>query len=271
MRIHEVLHVTHEFDLLEAHLMEHASFVDKFFVKHCPVSWGNRRTPLIPQERYKAFNISWIETPPDLFNVIPELYPWNQRYKYFRVMQKNREKTKEYAWKHIARGCDYVLHTDVDEIIDERCVDEFREVLGRNYDYVQLRFQEHNQYVNHSYGPVALYRVIKSSLPYTQMYKGAPRGATPGVIGWHLTNCFREPQDFWLKLMFASALPDFGGEHNVPSKGEIAHKIAHYELVHTGPDFPNCTSLSPVDTEWAPKYVRQNPGQFLWDTREYHG
>ena len=256
--------VTHELDLLEAHLIEHEAWVEKFFIKTCSVSWNRIPVAPIDWSRYSRFNIEVIEVPENFYTPIPDTYPSVDTYKWYRQMQTNRRKSKHYQWDRIAEGCDFILHTDVDEIIRD-----FPAVISNleAVEYLAIKLSNHSQWVNFITKTFDLYRLTRSDLPYTENYKGRPRTATETTVGWHLSNCFKAPEDFRKKLLYASALPTFAGVNNVPTIEEIKETIQHGDRVYIQEESGGNgeeETLSSEDLSWAPKFVQENKGRFLW-------
>ena len=149
MTINEIIHVTHEEDMLEAHLVEHENHVNKFFIKTCELSWNRIPIPPINWDRFKRFNIEVIEVPESLFVPMPDKSTSN-RNDWFKTMTANRTRSKKYRWSEAAEGCDYVLYADVDEIISR---DKFGTIdsylQGKELEFLSIRLVEHNQWMNY--------------------------------------------------------------------------------------------------------------------------
>lgn len=277
MKIHEVIYFTHELDLLEAHLEEHQHFVDKFFIKESSVFWTGKKKELIftqNQERFKRFNIELMVIPDEEFDLsIPPEFPVEEFKQWFNTRRNNRVISRHYRWDEIAANCDYVMSMDCDEIIDSRRADKLLSVLeSKEYEHVAINLQQSQFWVNVPAKKLQLYRVFRSDVPYRDTVKGRPRIAT-SLCGWHFTNCY-DPEGIRTKAMGITTHYGICGVENVPTADEIGTALdhgkdpfssrwTHGELVEQASrDLKSVQKRVLAGTDWAPKYIRDNPERF---------
>ena len=154
-KIHEVIYFSHELDMLECHLEEHQSFVDKFFIKESPVWWSGGEKPLVfdqNKERFSRFNIEHIVMPASEFDLsIPTQFPKEEFKKWFDVRRSNRQQSRYYRWDDIQKGAAFVISMDTDEILDTRRVKPFLDLVAAGeHEHIMFRVAQHQFWVNNS-------------------------------------------------------------------------------------------------------------------------
>lgn len=275
MRIHEVIYFTHELDMLEAHLEEHANFVDKFYIKESPVLWTGVEKPLIFSDnldRFSRFNVEPMLIPKEEFNCeIPATFPEEEHKKWFDVRRSNRQRSRTYRWDDITSGSDYTLSTDADEIIDSRRAKGLLDLLpSREYEHIAIKLTQSQFWVNALGKKLAIYRVFRSDVPNRSQVKGFPRTTTP-LIGWHFTNCY-DPEGIRTKTMGITTHYGICGVEQVPNVENIAKSLeenknpfrrrwAGGKLVK---DVEEIDKGKKEGLDWAPKFMRENPELFPW-------
>lgn len=270
MRIHEAITVNQELDLLEAHLREHSRFVDKFFIKESSCLWTGPPKPLHVRDnlsRFSDYNIELVEVPAKAFAPIPRQIRKDEHEHYMRVRRDNRDAAKAYYWDEMRQGCDYLLATDADEIIDSRRYEEVLALMeSEMYLYLSLKLEQHVFWVN-AVGKkkIDIYRVYRADQPYRNKFKGLPRASTDRPVGWHFTNCY-SPEDIRQKLLGGSLSYGFTQISDVPSASKIAADLAQgRNPVWPTREMAFSRILSYNDRyEWAPQLMAEEPQRFPW-------
>jgi hypothetical protein len=266
MIIHEVIYFTHELDLLECHLEEHSSFVDKTIIKESSILWSGKPKPLIFTEnigRFSRFkNIEVIVIPNDEFEYMPSSYKDSEGKKWFDARRRNREVSRRYRWEDITTDADYVLSMDCDEIIDERRWPILEEMLStRHLEYVCIRLRQYNQWVNNQQKIRDIYRVFRGSSPYRNNPKGFPRAIT-SCIGWHFTNIY-DAVGLKMKLEGICSHEGYLGYANTPTIEEIKARLDAGEIYKNGRKPKNVIDRDKM-LPMLPRFMREHPERFPW-------
>ncbi len=260
MKINEIVYFCNEYDLLEAHLDTHAPYVEKFFVAESEVTVSGLPKPLffeMNKERYSRFNIEHIIIPPDLQ---PKTEGWPD----FRI--QDHEKNK-YVHPIASEGCDWVQHSDIDEIIKPHNYAKGLLILDAHPEWKHscYHLKQAKTYVNCKQCKVHVYRFVKANPgQYEEGPKGTPRGTfKEGQIGWHFHNCFSNADEFWWKCLNRNWF--FGGWDNVPTLEDCEWLLDRLGTTHamTDDDFLNIASIHQFIGD-TPEVMEKRARPILW-------
>jgi hypothetical protein len=279
MKINEVIYFSHELDMLEAHLEEHQSFVDKFFIKESPVWWSGGTKELVfdqNRDRYRKYNIEYMLIPASEFDLsIPANFPESEFKKWFDVRRSNRQKSRYYRWGDIAKGADFILSMDTDEILDSRRIQPFLDLVAKKeHEHICFAVRQHQFWVNTPGKGVDIWRGFRGDIPYRGAVKGHPRHRI-GNIGWHFTNCFIDPADLRSKAVGILTHYGYNGVDSIPNPEDLGKALASYtnpfglrwqkgKLASTEKSIKPESFLPWDNPEWAPKFMREHPELFPW-------
>lgn len=276
MRITEAINFSHELSILEAHLEEHSSFIDRFIIKESPVLFTGTKHPLLFQEnkeRFSRFSCEHIIVPSEEYTPLPSKIEEKDFNYWFNVRRQNRVKSKSYGWEDIRKDCDYVISSDADEIISSARVEILLDLLkNKEYEHVSIRVRQAQFWVNFKGKKRNIYRIHRGDLPFRYSYKGRHRTLTPN-IGWHFSNCFKKAEDLRTKAIGISTHYGYDNLEEIPTaediesllslrKNPFLYKRKGRDLVtqHKTTEIP----LKIASKETLPKFIQENQEQFRW-------
>ncbi len=198
IKVNELIFFTNEFDMLEAHINTHAPFIEKTFIVESEVTVSGIPKPLFfkeNKERFSQYNLEYIEVPA---NLQPRAPDW----KVFRIQDHAKN---QYAHPIAAENCDYVMHSDCDEILYPDSHKKGLETLSWHpgWRFACYKLRQSKTFVNCIQKKVNVYRYVRADKDgYLLSPKGNPRGGTvTGPAGWHFHNCFSTFDEFYWKVL----------------------------------------------------------------------
>lgn len=269
MLLTEVITFCHELDMLEAHLEEHKNFVDRTIIRESKITYSCVEKPLYFKEnesRFSRYNITYEEVPVDYFNKIPFSYPAEEHKKWFNLRRDNRERSKRWKWDEARKGAGYVMVMDTDEIIAESKFDLLkREALNGTAIHVLLRLMGLSYFVNGRCSKKEEYRIVRGDQLTHYRERGTVRGGTSELVGWHFSNCFKAPEDHWLKM---TGLCHSLGKSvaQVPSVREIKKSMDNLIEPALKKKMNWAEILSTTDLSYLPKFMQAHPEKFPFYT-----
>lgn len=260
MRVTEVIHVNHELDLLEAHIVEASRYADRVVVKEGEANWHGHEKPLHVSDNWDRFR----KYPKVELMVIPggefRRDPQDKKEMCF-----NETRTRTYGWQDVCDSVDYVIESDVDEIIHPQLYPELeREMWKDRYLHIAVKYRNYLWYMNNALKRHVEYRVFKTGEPeICLMPKHRDRITVPDMIGWHFSGCVLG-EDWGKKYTDMNFIYGFTNEEIVGCdwnrfRAEEVNLNKHREEVplHGSP-------LTQVDLRDYPEFVRAHPERFPW-------
>lgn len=268
MKINELIYFCNEFDMLEAHLVEHAPFINKTFIVESETTVSGLEKPLFfkeNKERFSKYNIEYIQAPPE-----PKRSKgWSD----FRIIDHNKNL---YAHPLACDDADYVMHSDCDEILYPAEHKISLETLDANRDWKFgcYKLRQSKTFVNCVQKKVNVYRYVKADTKgYLLSPKGSPRGGTvEGPAGWHMHNCFSTFDEFYWKMLnrnwlFTSPVTREECEYFYSRRGELWKitekdfpKVKEFFAVMC--DEPEAMKKRKQPLEYLPQWMQQNIDRF---------
>lgn len=267
--IAEAISFSHELDLLEAHLEESSKWVDKIYVIESPVMFSGVPKKLYfeeNKERFARFNVTHLITPPDTFEHIPFHYLDDEKDHWYKVRRNNRNLNRQHNWDIIRKDCDYVYLNDTDEFVAASKSGIVREMIeDKELYHVSIKARKYNYFINVKGSKQEQWRITRSDRPRFEMLKGTPRKTTPGIPGWHFTNCFKDMRDFRLKALGICCHCGISPS-NVPSLEDMEYRMRNlYEPLLGVPLSGGIKAIRPRhNLSFLPKWMAENLDLFPW-------
>jgi hypothetical protein len=204
--ITEVISVHNELDLLEAHLEEHQTLVQRTIITESRTDTAGREKPLYVRDslsRFDRFDIELVEFPAHLNAKMTP--PITSHFQTFRSNDAVRR-----AWNHTQHNINttWVLNIDIDEILDQKHFDEWVPALLDSDDQKAcISMKQYMHQVDCATGNRKAWRFFRSDLSteqirataHKQMKKRRLWCIDGGAIGWHFTNCAASAKEIWEK------------------------------------------------------------------------
>ncbi len=216
------------------------------------------------RERFKRFDIEYLVTPPEAFEEVPFDYPPEDNEKYYRARRRNRNQNRHYHWDHLRKRMDYVYLNDVDEFVNHELWPIVYDFLSpKDLLYLSIAGRKYNYFVNYRGGFQDQYRIIRADLQNFEVQKGTRRGSTVREVAWHFTNCFRDPEDTWLKMLGICCHANLSPSR-IPTVAEIAERLDNGIEPLVQNNLNGVVLPKNGDLSWAPKFIRENQELFPW-------
>jgi len=259
MRVTEVIHVNHELDMLEAHIIEASKYADRIVVKEGEANWHGHEKPLHVTDNWARFRkyskAELMVIPFDEFVRDP---------KDKKEMCLNEVRTRTYGWQDVSDSVEYVIETDVDEIIDCRVFSELESYMAEGYLHIGLKYANFLWYMNNRLGRHRQYRVFKTGESEICLApKGRKRTIFPMYVGWHFSGCFggegwgRKYTD--MNLIYGFTNEEIGNYDWDKFRASRTHVDKHREEVQLHGDI-----LYEVNLAEYPEFVASRPELFPW-------
>ncbi len=259
MKITEAIHVNHELDLLEAHIIEASKYADRIVVKEGEANWNGKEKPLHVQnawDRFKKYpKVELMVIPFDEFVVDPQ----NKKEQCL-----NETKTRTYGWQDVSDSVDYVIESDVDEIIDVSLYPILLAEMEKDrYLHVCVTYLNHLWYMNNVLNKHREYRVFKTGEPEICLLPKHRDRTTITTIGWHFFGC-TSGEDWGRKYTDMNFIYGFDndeiGDYDWNRFRETRTTVngAREEVELQG------TMLTKVNLSTYPDFVRDHPELFPW-------
>lgn len=254
----EVIHVNHELDLLEAHIVEASHYADRIVIKEGECNWHGNPKPLHVTENWNRFKkypkLEVMIIPADFFRKATNR----------TEMQLNENGTRHFGWKEVSNGADYVIECDVDEIIDHDKVNELYTLMEtKEYLHISVRYANRLWYMNNKLNKHDQYRVFRTGEPeICLMPKGRARCRT-SMIGWHFSGCFdgsgweRKYTD--MHFLYGFSVEEINAIDWAKLRKEKLYVDKHRNLKPLGGEHELV-----VDLKEYPEFVRHHPELFPW-------
>jgi beta-1,4-mannosyl-glycoprotein beta-1,4-N-acetylglucosaminyltransferase len=264
----EVINFLHELDLLEAHLDEHQSFMDRIIVVESARTYSGMSKPLYfeaNKERFARFNIEHEVLPQELHVPIPASYGEDERKQWFDERRNNRERQQSYIFNKYKVDADYICNTDVDEIWDRRQWHQVMNCMRDEYCYIIPKTRRFLYYVDWIAGWTNNWRITKSSMDTHVRQRGTKRGSTE-VVGWHFNSSYKDSFSMWMKGVGLAQSIGYLGWANAPTPDKceslLAEGIVPF-LNHVVKE--KCELVMPNDDlSWLPPFMKNNKDLWLW-------
>ena len=258
----QIVYFNHELDLLEANLVEAQEYAQRIIIKEATRDWNGDPKPLHATEnwaRFAKYEKAEIMVIPD------ENYPKAVNRAEQRV---NENITRSYGWKEVSRDAEYVVSCDVDEIIDSRRWDMIEHHLKKgDLLHLGICYRVFNWYMNHERNnPNKLYRIFKTGEEEICLNpKGRHRHQMDPseIIGWHFSTCY--DYEGWYKK-FTSMPYLYGLTPEYLAQVDWAWARENCQVPISKGKFrrQRGNTLTEVDLNRYPKFVRENPDLFPW-------
>jgi hypothetical protein len=187
MKVAVSIHFNHELDLLEANIAEASHYAERIVVKEGEVNWKGEAKPLHAASNWERFR----KYPKAELMIIPH-YEFVKNPKDKKEMCLNETRTRTYGWQDVSDSVDYVIETDVDEIIDRRYFPVLEQHMAEGYLHISVKYANFLWYMNNRVGKHRPYRVFKTGEPeICLMPKGRKRIMLSDYGGWHFSGCVR--------------------------------------------------------------------------------
>ncbi len=227
--ITEVISVHNELDLLEAHLDEHQSLVQRTIISESRTDTAGSEKPLYVRDslsRFDRFDIELVEMPSHLN--MPMLPDIETHYRTFRQNDQRRR-----GWNHTQHNIDttWVLNIDLDEILDQKHFDEWAPaLLDGDSQKACITMKQYMHQVDCKTSNRQAWRFWRSDLTEGQLSSAAHKQLKKcrllcddgSPIGWHFTNCAATAKEIWEKAKVRPWLFDVDRPEDVPG-------IEHFE------------------------------------------
>ena len=271
-KVVEVINFLHELDLLEAHLTEHCTFMDKIVIVESELTYSGMKKPLLFYEnrkRFEAYNVEHEVIPVSMFVKIPDEYEEKDRKKWFDTRRNNREAQQTYIFNKYKKGFDYICNTDVDEIWSRNSWHHIEKMMREEHCYIAPRLRRF-MYRMDSMGKVQDYwRITKTDQPTHVRQRGKKRNRTPVEVGWHFTTCYKDPKDVWMKgVGLAQTIGQLGWKR-VPTPEECQKLLDNGILPFLNQKINPKRIVDSSELSWLPEYIANNPTKFPWLEDKY--
>jgi len=185
MKVTTSIHFNHELDLLEAQIVEASHYSERIVVKEGEANWKGEPKPLHATENWERFR----KYPKAEVMIIPaDEFVKNPQTK--KEMCLNETRTRTYGWKDVCDSVDYVIETDVDEIIDRHYFPTLQQHMEEGYLHIAVRYANFLWYMNNRVGKHKPYRVFKTGEPEICLLpKHRKRTMLSDYGGWHFSGC----------------------------------------------------------------------------------
>lgn len=261
MKVTTSIHFNHELDLLEALIVEASHYSDRIVVKEGENNWRGEEKPLHAAENWDRFKkypkVELMTIPADEFVKNP---------KDKREMCLNETKTRTFGWQDVSDSVDYVIETDVDEIISKDYFSTLVKYMEEGYLHIGVRYINHLWYMNNNIGRFKPYRVFKTGEPeICLMPRGRKRLIIPGPDfgGWHFSGCI-SGEDWGRKYTDMNLIYGYS-EEEIP-KVDWDHLREHRLKLDRdrGEVTLHGTILEEVNLKDYPQFVAERPELFPW-------
>ncbi len=272
MSVIEVINFLHELDFLDVHLDEHQHFIDEIVVVESELTYSGMKKPLFfndNKERYAKYNVKHEIVPIDIFELIPETYPEEERKRWFDVRRNNREAQQRYIFSKFKERADYICNSDVDEIWSRNCWYKVEECMEKDYCYIAPSVKRFQNYVDAVGKGQEYWRITKSTMPTHVRQKGTVRGATEGHIGWHFTSCYKKPEDMWYKGVGLAQSVGYCGWKDVHTPEELTAIIESGMLPFLNQKVVPRAVMPLDDLSWMPLFMQKHKDRFPWLPEKY--
>ena len=269
--ISQVFHVCHELDLLEANIVEASHYAEKIYIKEAPIYWTGLPKPLYVKDNWKRFSkykgVELIIIPESEYQTDFSVDDYRSARQTHRF---NRDKTRTYGWDRVRDDVDYVIESDVDELIDHKRFYLLDKLLssGEDYLHVSIRYENRLRYMNRKLKRHDEYRVFKASEPLMHLYlRGRKRTSLRDYIGWHFSSCFLSPEGLREKAIGGCHEYGWFGVDTIQPIEEFERMYKEEINMTTGQNKE--TKLGgftdrDVDLDDYPIFVKENPNLFPW-------
>jgi beta-1,4-mannosyl-glycoprotein beta-1,4-N-acetylglucosaminyltransferase len=225
-KVVEVINFLHELDLLEAHLDEHQHFIDEIVVVESECTYSGMSKNLYfneNKERFQKYNVKHEILPAELLTPIPASYPEEDRKKWFDARRQNREAQQKYIFDKYKNRGDYICLSDCDEIWSRHYWNEsIISCMEEGYVWIAPRLRYYAGFLDAPGSLRGHWRIARSDAPRHFRLKGYKRGYGKGWSGWHFSNCYKQPEDYWMKSVGIAQSCGILGWANVPNPESFA-------------------------------------------------
>lgn len=260
MSVTEVIHVNHELDLLEAHLVEASKYADRIVIKEGEANWHGHEKPLHVSDNWERFQ----KYPKAELMVIPagEFHRDPQDKK---EMCLNETRTRTYGWQDVSDSVDYVIESDVDEIIHPQLYLELERLMWEDrYLHIGVKYRNYVWYMNNVLGKHTEYRIFKTGEPeLCLMPKHRARTIHSEIVGWHFSGCILG-EDWGKKYTDMNFIYGFtNAEVNSYDWGRLREQSLYLDKHRE--EIPLVGKvLTEVDLGTYPEFVRAHPELYPW-------
>jgi hypothetical protein len=275
LNITQVIHVSHELDMLEAHIIEAQKYAQRIVVKESECWWSGLPKPLYVMgnwSHFKRYNIEIMEIPTKVYDLSqPGTIPDDELAKWRQVNRNNRDATRYYGWKEVSDGATHVIESDVDEILDIRRMNELVDLMesSENYLHIAPRYQNFIRHMNRGGHKHTPYRVFRTGEKEIVLHvKGRHRRECQEMCGWHFSSCFKFAEELQMKAIGICCEFGYKGVEQVNTLDQCQDVIDNYK--HLLPPYMEDKYLrrvksNSVNLSSYPDFVRDHPYFFPWD------
>jgi hypothetical protein len=269
----EVINFLHETDLLEAHLAEHAQFMDKIVVVESPFTYSGMPKPLYFQEnkkRFEKYGVFHEVMPADLHVSIPGDYPPEEHKKWYDERRNNRERQQAYIFGKYKVGFDYLCNTDTDEIWSHTKWGRVQELMEQDMCYISPQVRIFYYFADAVAKKQDFWRITNSKMNTHVRQRGTKRSSTGIDIGWHFTTCHTSGFGLWMKGVGLAQSIGITGWKNVPSPEECERLIQSGVLPFVNQPITALKRVMPIDDiSWLSPWLQENPTVLRWLPEQY--
>jgi hypothetical protein len=260
MRVTEVIHVNHELDLLEAHIVEASKYAARIVIKEGEANWHGHEKPLHVSDNWDRFRKY---SKAELMVIPAGEFVRDPQDK--KEMCLNESRTRTYGWQDVSDSVDYVIECDVDEIINPQLYPELeREMWKNRYRYIAVKYHNYIWYMNNVLGRHTEYRVFNARARKMLLNpKGRPRTTVPDTIGWHFSGCVLG-EDWGKKYTDMNFIYGFTNEEIGDFDWNDCREKGLYPDKHRDLHPLVGNAVTEVDLRDYPEFVRAHPELYPW-------
>lgn len=265
----EVINFLHELDLLEAHLEEHSHFMERIVIIESTKTYSGMDKPLYFEQnkkRFARFNVEHDVFDSDRFEAIPEIYPDEERKRWFDARRNNREKQQQYLFAKYRQEADYVCNTDVDEIWSRNHYGRVYSMMRDENCYIAPKVRRFMYFADAIGRSQDYWRITKATQDTHVRQKGTKRDSTGIEVGWHFSSVHNTAWGVWMKGVGLAQSIGKQGWKEVESPEELDKGFERGDLPFLqGQNLKALKSVMPIhDLSWMPPWMAENEGLWRW-------